>query len=118
MNTQRMIFKCLAVVLLSAMFFQSVLILPSASAQAANTSTPTPTSTQQEPTPTGCNAEPCPVTPSSSTSTHSLQSFTATGSVTGVTDPALIPNPSVYDFYRDKTIPEQVFKPVVFARRF
>ena len=101
MNTQRAFFKWLAVVILSVMLFQSVLILPSASAQAANTSTPASTNTQQGSTLIGCNAEPCPATPSSSTSTHSLQSFTATGSVTGITDPSLIPNPRVYDFSAD-----------------
>ena len=58
-------------------------------------------STQQENNP-GCNAEPCSITPSSSTSAYSLQSFAATGSVTGITDPTLIPNPNVYDFSADE----------------
>ena len=78
------------------MFLQSAPILPSASAQAVNTPT-----AEQESQPTGCNAEPCPVIPSSSTSADSLQSFATTGSVTGITDPTLIPNSSVYDFSAD-----------------
>ena len=84
MNSQRVISKWLAMLIASTMLLQSALILPSASAQGENT-----------PTPTGCNAEPCSVMSSSSTSAQSLQSFAATGSVTGITDPALIPNPSV-----------------------
>ena len=43
MNTQRVLFKWLAVVILTALFFQSTLILPSVSAQGGNTPTPTGT---------------------------------------------------------------------------
>jgi hypothetical protein len=99
MNTQRVIFKWLAVVILSVMVIQSAIILPSASAQAANT----PTMEHENQT-TDCNAGPCPVTSPPSTSHQSLQSFTATGSVTGITDPTLIPNASVYDFSEDAPV--------------
>lgn len=96
MKKLHVIFKWLAVIILSAMLFPSALLMPSASAQAASIPT-----LDQENHPSGCNAEPCSVTLSSSTSASSLQSFAATGSVTGITDPTLIPNPSFYDFSTD-----------------
>jgi hypothetical protein len=97
MKTQRVSFKWFALLILSAMLLQSALLMPSAYAQAESTPT-----AAQEPAPTGCNAGPCPATPPQSTSAPSLQSFAASGSVTGITDPALIPNPSVYDFSADE----------------
>lgn len=73
MNSQRVSFKWFAMVIAITMLLQSTLILPSVSVQAENM-----------PTPTGCNAEPCSVTSSPSTSAHSLESFTATGSVLAI----------------------------------
>jgi hypothetical protein len=86
-------------------FLISVMLLSSlassaASVQAGQELKNADTSIMQQET-IGCNAGPCSATPPQSTRTPSFQSFDASGSVTGITDPTLIPNSSVYDFSAD-----------------